>query len=62
MLKSAITCENINGLSTWDDANCEGVLFSCKANITNNGCMSKECADYTTKFDGITGVATHEDC
>lgn len=46
MLKSAITCATITGI-TFNTANCEGVLYSCKVNGTNDGCTPKFCADYT---------------
>lgn len=62
MLKSAITCGNINDLSTWDDANCEGVLYSCKKDPAANACIPKSCADYRTKADGTTAVVTSLDC
>lgn len=51
-------------MATYNTANCEGVLYSCKVNGTTDGCTAKSCSDYT-KVEGITAgtaLSTNAEC
>ncbi|CAD8167875.1 unnamed protein product [Paramecium pentaurelia] len=60
---STMTCAQIV-LTTYDDAKCETVKYSCKANSTT-ACQNKACTDYTKtdgKSNGTTAVSTDDHC
>ncbi|CAK68380.1 unnamed protein product (macronuclear) [Paramecium tetraurelia] len=40
------SCADITFLQTFTTANCEQILYDCKVNTTNNGCVLKICTDY----------------
>ncbi|CAD8155977.1 unnamed protein product [Paramecium octaurelia] len=60
---STLTCAQIV-LTTYSDANCEGVKYSCKANSAT-ACQNKVCTDYKKTnglTTGTTAVTTDDHC